>query len=105
MTKRLEIWERLLVSTSVRPSLKYSCSGSLLMFTNGSTTMEGLSGNGRDDASFTGTGAEGEEGDTEKCLSTIMPTPTQSRTTALTATRSQGREAGFSGGRDWGGSS
>src|SRR5689334_21924848 len=46
MTKRLEVLERSPVSTSVSPSLKYSWSGSLLMFTNGSTTSEGLSGNG-----------------------------------------------------------
>src|SRR4029078_9345910 len=48
MTKRLEIRERSPVNTSVRPSLKYSCLGSSLMLTNGSTTSEGLSGSGRD---------------------------------------------------------
>src|SRR4029078_7181577 len=48
MTKRLEIRERSPVNTSVRPSLKYSCSGSLLMFTKGSTTSDGLSGKGSD---------------------------------------------------------
>src|SRR5262245_2033087 len=46
MTKRLVILERSPVRTSVRPSLKYSCSGSLLMLTKGNTTIEGLSGNG-----------------------------------------------------------
>src|SRR5262245_41904048 len=46
MTNRLEILDRSLVNTSVRPSLKYSCLGSSLMFTNGRTTMEGLSGKG-----------------------------------------------------------
>ena len=49
MTNRLEILERSPVRTSVRPSLKYSWSGSLLMFTNGSTMMEGLSGKGSAD--------------------------------------------------------
>src|SRR5215468_9652877 len=47
MTKRLESWERSLVRSSVMPSLKYSCLGSSLRFTNGSTTIEGLSGKGR----------------------------------------------------------
>src|SRR5215831_3959886 len=46
MTNRLEIFERAEVRSSVSPSLKYSCLGSSLMLTNGSTTMEGLSGNG-----------------------------------------------------------
>src|SRR6266566_2861072 len=32
--------------SSAIPSAKYSCSGSPLMFWNGSTAMEGLSGNG-----------------------------------------------------------
>src|SRR5262249_28845370 len=47
MTKSLEILERSPVSTSVRPSLKYSCSGSWLILTKGSTTIEGLFGNGK----------------------------------------------------------
>src|SRR5262249_40480134 len=46
MTKRLEILERSPVRVSVRPSLKYSWSGSLLMLTKGRTTIEGLSGKG-----------------------------------------------------------
>src|SRR5262245_16416054 len=32
--------------SSTRPSAKYSCSGSPLMFWNGSTAIDGLSGNG-----------------------------------------------------------
>ena len=32
--------------SSTTPSAKYSCSGSPLMFVNGSTAMEGLSGSG-----------------------------------------------------------
>src|SRR5438128_1316347 len=47
MTNRLEILERSPVSTSVSPSPRYSCPGSPLMLTKGSTTMEGLSGKGR----------------------------------------------------------
>src|SRR6187200_3684596 len=39
-------FDKLEIITSVRPSLKYSCSGSLLIFTKGKTTMEGLSGSG-----------------------------------------------------------
>src|SRR5215813_7623617 len=46
ITKRLEILERSLVRTSVRPSLKYSCSGSLLRGTKGRMVREGLSGSG-----------------------------------------------------------
>src|SRR5215510_707172 len=52
MTKRLEILERSPVRVSVRPSLKYSWSGSLLMLTKGRTTIEGLSG--KDSAGCTG---------------------------------------------------
>ena len=33
--------------SSTMPSAKYSCSGSPLMFSNGSTAMEGLSGSAR----------------------------------------------------------
>jgi hypothetical protein len=32
--------------SSTMPSVKYSCSGSPLMFWNGNTAIEGLSGNG-----------------------------------------------------------
>src|SRR6476659_3212690 len=34
------------ISSSAMPSAKYSCSGSPLMFVNGSTAIEGLSGSG-----------------------------------------------------------
>src|SRR5712671_1477331 len=46
MTNKLEILERSPVSTSVRPSLKYSWSESLLILTKGRTMSEGLSGSG-----------------------------------------------------------
>src|SRR5262245_22471283 len=58
MTKRLEILERSPVRTSVRPSLKYSCSGSLLMLTKGNTTIDGLSGNGSATGAASGLSAE-----------------------------------------------
>src|SRR5215475_10501838 len=38
--------ESAVMISSTMPSAKYSCSGSPLMFWNGSTAMEGLSGNG-----------------------------------------------------------
>src|SRR5215510_84205 len=47
MTKRLEIRDRVVVRSSVRPSLKYSCSGSWLILTKGRTRREGLSGSGK----------------------------------------------------------
>src|SRR4029453_13002762 len=46
MTNSPESLERSVMRSSVMPSLKYSCSGSPLMLTNGSTAMEGLSGKG-----------------------------------------------------------
>ena len=42
ITKRRDRRER----SPVSPSLKYSCVGSLLIFTKGSTTSEGFSGKG-----------------------------------------------------------
>ena len=44
MTNSPESLESSVMRSSVIPSLKYSCSGSPLMLTNGSTAMEGLSG-------------------------------------------------------------
>jgi hypothetical protein len=35
------------ITSSTMPSAKYSCWGSPLIFANGSTAIEGLSGNGR----------------------------------------------------------
>jgi hypothetical protein len=43
MTKRLLKRESSVMMSSVMPSAKYSCSGSLLMFTNGKTAMAGFS--------------------------------------------------------------
>src|SRR4030042_3611935 len=50
--------------SSVKPSLKNSCSGSLLMFTKGRTAMEGLSGNGKTIFSLEADSNLGEGGDT-----------------------------------------
>ena len=38
--------ESAVMISSTIPSAKYSCSGSPLMFSNGSTAMDGLSGSG-----------------------------------------------------------
>src|SRR3954452_10765562 len=38
--------ESAVITSSTSPSAKYSCSGSPLMFVNGRTAMEGLSGSG-----------------------------------------------------------
>src|SRR5713226_4023255 len=46
-TKRSDILEREVIKSSVIPSLKYSCSRSSLMLVNGSTAIDGLSGNVR----------------------------------------------------------
>ena len=47
MTNREEIFDRDVMISSVNPSVKYSCFGSPVMFSNGSTAMEGLSGSGK----------------------------------------------------------
>src|SRR5215510_6361616 len=44
ITKRPESLERSVMRSSVIPSLKYSCSGSLLILVKGSTTIDGCSG-------------------------------------------------------------
>src|SRR5215813_12963559 len=86
MTKRLEILERSPVSTSVRPSLKYSWSGSLLMLTKGRTTIEGLSGSGNVPAlsAETPTGAAGGR---KRYLRTPPAIPTSSTNTPASAAR------------------
>ena len=43
MTNSPEMLESAVMRSSVIPSLKYSCSGSLLMLRKGSTAIEGLS--------------------------------------------------------------
>src|SRR5215472_13993459 len=58
MTNRPGNLERPVVRSSVMPSLKYSCSGSLLRLANGSTAMEGLSG--KASAGFRAGGIEAE---------------------------------------------
>ena len=47
MTNREEIFDRDVMISSVNPSVKYSCFGSPVMFSNGSTAMDGLSGSGK----------------------------------------------------------
>ena len=47
MTNNPLYCDKAVIRSSVNPSLKYSCSGSPLMLVNGSTAMEGFSGNGR----------------------------------------------------------
>lgn len=42
-TNRPEIFDRSVMMSSVMPSLKYSCSASPLMLTNGKTTTDGVS--------------------------------------------------------------
>jgi hypothetical protein len=46
MTKSWWFRERAVMISSTIPSANYSCSGSPLMFWNGSTAMDGLSGSG-----------------------------------------------------------
>ena len=43
MTKRFLKRDSSVMMSSVMPSAKYSCSGSLLIFINGKTAMDGLS--------------------------------------------------------------
>ena len=47
MTNRPETFERSVIRSSVMPSVKNSCSGSPLMFWNGSTAMDGFVGQRR----------------------------------------------------------
>ena len=47
MTKKDLTRLRAVMMSSTKPSAKYSCSGSPLMFVNGRTAMEGLSGSGK----------------------------------------------------------
>ena len=47
MTKNHGCRDRPVMMSSVRPSAKYSCSGSPLMFWNGKTAIEGLFGSGK----------------------------------------------------------
>src|SRR5512133_736082 len=47
MTKSHRMRESAVMISSTIPSAKYSCSGSPLMFWNGSTAIEGFSGNVR----------------------------------------------------------
>ena len=47
MMNREEIFDSDVMICSVNPSVKYSCFGSPVMFSNGSTTIDGLSGSGK----------------------------------------------------------
>ena len=47
MTNSPEAFDRSVMMSSVMPSEKYCCSGSPLMFSKGSTAMDGLSGKGK----------------------------------------------------------
>src|SRR5512143_1914770 len=47
MTNRDGIFDREVMICSVNPSVKYSCFGSPVMFSNGSTAIDGLSGSGK----------------------------------------------------------
>ena len=62
MTNSAGIFDRDVMICSVNPSVKYSCLGSPVMFSNGSTAMEGLSGSGSA-AFFTGATPAGGEDD------------------------------------------
>ena len=61
MTKSALKRDSAVMMSSTMPSAKYSCSGSPLMFWNGSTAMEGLSGSARGCAVSVGIFVAGEE--------------------------------------------
>ncbi|MCY1239028.1 hypothetical protein D9M72_517980 [compost metagenome] len=48
MTNSPPALERSVIRSSVKPSTKTSCSGSLLILVKGRTAMEGLMGNGKE---------------------------------------------------------
>ena len=85
MTNRLEILDRSVMMSSVIPSLKYSCSGSLLILVKGKTAIEGLSGAGKAGASAADSVSEGEDSWGEKVLKTSTLVPTTSTTTMASA--------------------
>src|SRR5215831_8599995 len=58
MTKSHLIRDSAVMTSSTMPSEKYSCSGSPLMFWNGRTAIDGLSGRGREESA---TGATVDE--------------------------------------------
>src|SRR5712671_1252106 len=75
MTNRTGSLERAVIRSSVMPSLKYSCSRSPLMLVNGSTAIEGLSGNDRAGDWVVGIDAVVVGGRSETCwISTITAT-------------------------------
>ena len=61
ITKNQRNLDSAVMMSSLIPSAKYSCSGSPLMFWNGSTAMEGLSGSARGCAVSVGVFVAGEE--------------------------------------------
>src|SRR6266852_6121257 len=75
MTNRTGSLERAVIRSSVMPSLKYSCLGSSLMLVNGSTAIEGLSGNGKAGDGVVGIDAVVVGGRSESCwIRTITAT-------------------------------
>ena len=55
MTKKPLNLDSEVIMSSAIPSAKYSCSGSLLMFANGNTAIDGFSGNGNGASDTAGT--------------------------------------------------
>src|SRR5215470_15694050 len=98
MTNKLGILERSVIKSSVIPSLKYSCPGSPLRFVKGSTTREGLLGNGNAGACAAGRSAVGTDGRRERyCTATTNPKRISNPATArrlLGHTRSGGNRPG-----------
>src|SRR5712692_10114129 len=72
MTKSPGSLESAVVRSSVMPSLKYSCSRSPLRLVKGSTTIEGLSGNGRAGLCAAGIDAEVAGGFKERCCTNTI---------------------------------
>ena len=83
--------ERSVMRSSVIPSLKYSCSGSPLMLTNGSTAMDGLSGSASAAVLWPGASAIGHDG---RRKSRQLATPPPRRSSPTTARAILGRGIG-----------
>ena len=84
ITARFDSCDRSVMMSSEIPSLKYSCSGSPLMFSNGSTAMDGLSGSGKAMRSTDAGSSRGAHGSNHHASAPSATTATAART--LTAT-------------------
>ena len=94
MTKSQRKRDSAVMMSSMMPSAKYSCSGSPLMFWNGRTAIDGLSGSGRAashvDAVGSGREPRGRRGSAARCSSACC-SPRSTKPTSTLPARPPGR--------------